>query len=204
MICFHCGECCESKATQINVTAGDILRLSEYLKMPFEELIPEYIDINPFGSLGSFEYDLELGINKPCNFRKNNRCSVYKARPLNCRLFPTWIIAEAPLEEINSIIDSGSECHANHWTIEDKAMARLYMEKISKVFWEETKTTEELFSFGKIIDRIESKTKKQEEEKVTKIKKGIMQLPGICDKIRKAQGRNLQEIKAIENSIGWH
>lgn len=197
MRCHHCGECCESNATQINVTAGDILRLSEFLKKPVEQLIPEYIGINPFGTPGSDEYDLELGINKPCKFRKDGKCSVYKARPLNCRLFPTWIIAEAPLEEINSIIDSGSKCNQNHWTIEDKAKARMYMETISKVFWEETKSTEDLFSFGKIIDRTESKTKKQEEEKIIRLKEKIRQVPGICDKIKKARARSLQEINSF-------
>ena len=104
MKCTHCGFCCEDPCTQVNITVGDIWRISDYLKVPVEKLFPEYMDMNPFGDPDLVHYDIDLGLNNPCRFRVNGKCSIYPARPLNCRLFPYWILAEAPLEKLNDIL----------------------------------------------------------------------------------------------------
>lgn len=104
MRCNHCGACCKDPCVQVNLTIGDIHRISEFIKMPVEELFKEHIGINPFGDPDLIHYDMELGLNNPCKFRVDGKCSIYAARPLSCRLFPYWILAEAPLEKLRELL----------------------------------------------------------------------------------------------------
>jgi len=140
--CFHCGQCCENVTTQIAVTISDVQRLSLFLGKSVEELIPGYISLNPFGQPDSDKYELELGLNIPCRFRKNGRCIVYSARPINCRLFPTWIVARAPLNEINKVIDKENKCSRNKYSALDQKNAKNYMKTVGTIFDFENKITE--------------------------------------------------------------
>jgi Fe-S-cluster containining protein len=145
--CHNCGECCQNITTQINVTVGDTVRLSEFLKMPIKNLIPKYIDINPFGTPGSSAYEWDLGLNIPCQFRENERCTVYEARPLNCRLFPAWIIANAPLFKVKEVIDEQNRCRNNEYTDEDKRKSQIYVKHLGRIFERESRFTDEMLSF---------------------------------------------------------
>lgn len=109
--CLHSGKCCEKVFTQISLTVGDLIRISKFLKVPVSELFKEHVGMNPFKdpSKGNF-YEYEIGLNIPCRFRKNKQCTIYEARPLNCRLFPYWILAEVPEERIKEIVDESYEC----------------------------------------------------------------------------------------------
>lgn len=104
MKCNHCGLCCRDPCTQIAITIGDIWRIADYLKVPVEELFKERFGINPFADPDLVHYSLDLGLNLPCKFRENERCSIYPAKPLNCRLFPYWVLAEAPADRLKEIL----------------------------------------------------------------------------------------------------
>ena len=92
--CLHCGGCCENNATHINLTLGDISRFSEITCKSTEDLFREgSIGLMPFQTTEDPDiFEIELGLKIPCRFRKGKRCMIYGARPLNCRLFPFWII----------------------------------------------------------------------------------------------------------------
>jgi hypothetical protein len=140
--CFHCGQCCENVSTQINVNVGDVLRLSQFLKKPVEELIPEYISMNPFGSPDSESYELDLGLNIPCKFRKSYKCSVYEARPLNCRLFPMWIIASVPSEQLQEVIALENQCRNNPFDKQDQEKCKRYVSALTRIFDAESQLTD--------------------------------------------------------------
>ncbi len=109
--CQHCGKCCEDTVVQINLTFGDIQRLSAGSKKSVAELFSAgIVGFNPFFNPESEKYDIELGLNKPCKLRVNGKCSMYHARPLNCRLFPIWLIARAPADKLPKILSPGFKC----------------------------------------------------------------------------------------------
>lgn len=101
--CNDCNGCCEDTATQISLTLGDIFRLSSFTGKNSLEMYKEnIIGLYPFAdSDGTF--NLDLGLKIPCKFRtiinpslNVKQCSSYDSRPLNCRLFPYWILATSP------------------------------------------------------------------------------------------------------------
>ncbi len=106
-VCLHCGECCTDPLVQINLSFGDILRLGE----PVERLFSEgTIDFLPFFDPEELRYDIELGLTKPCSFWKHDLCSIYRKRPLNCRMFPYYLISAFPANELKQIFGKEFKC----------------------------------------------------------------------------------------------
>lgn len=92
--CNNCGFCCIDPVTQINLTLVDVKWLSEYTKKSVQQLFESgIISFVPFIQDNKFsEFEVELGMKKPCQLYKNNNCGAYDARPMNCRTFPYWLI----------------------------------------------------------------------------------------------------------------
>ncbi len=158
--CKNCGYCCKNTTAQINLTLGDIKRISGYLNIPFEKIFGKYIRMAPFASSETV-YDYELGLIMPCNFRINKKCSIYPARPLNCRLFPYWILAEAPDDEIKNIITKKHKCmKLLSITLNEKNKYKKYKDEIGKILLDESKITDDFIEandFKKNIDLLEYK-----------------------------------------------
>lgn len=77
--CTLCGNCC--KSLMINVEPNDITQLSSYLKMKEEVVKEKYLETSGTSTLAI--------MNKiPCHFLNENKCTVYEARPSECRVFP--------------------------------------------------------------------------------------------------------------------
>jgi len=171
MECTHCGLCCKDACTQVNLTIGDIYRISDFLNKPIDELIPEFIDINPFGDPDLIHYDLDIGLNNPCKFRKDGKCSIYEARPLNCRIFPYWILARAPPEQLTEILSE----HGCRYDITLKKDYAKYSQILGDIILQESKWLElnrkvnvtRLKSFNEIT---ETDFRAKEEAKVKLIK----------------------------------
>ncbi len=138
--CLHSGRCCEDTLIQINLTAGDIIRLSDYMQCtPASLFRNKIIGFVPFFD-GDSGYDIEVGIIKPCKLRKNNRCSVYPARPLNCRIFPYYIFGikdykSIELECIQRVVMSESL----------KQIYKKYTEALGKIIIKESEITERIY-----------------------------------------------------------
>ena len=133
--CHHCGECCRNVSTQINLSAADIYRITQFLKCDLKEIIPK-IGILPFlNEISNFDY--ELGLNLPCQFRKNSRCTIYPARPLNCRLFPYFILN-------TEILDPDYAClkAKRDYTEEEKNKYKEYTKFIGNLILKESQNTE--------------------------------------------------------------
>ncbi len=79
--CNGCGNCCMES---VGINLIEFLNILEYLRDKEEirkKSLSKIIDY----------YFLEYLEKKPCPFKeKDNRCSIYPVRPLNCRLFGHW------------------------------------------------------------------------------------------------------------------
>jgi len=112
--CVNCGKCCSAFYAQINITVGDLIRISNFLEKPINYILKNFVGINPFGDPENpTNFSYELGINMPCMLRKNERCAIYKARPLNCRLFPYWILVQTFVFNKKEMVDKSYKCMNN-------------------------------------------------------------------------------------------
>ncbi len=83
--CQDCGGCCLSRGqyAYVYLTAYDRKRLSDILRISTREFTASYTD-NTDGYLHLKDPD------KDCMFLQDGRCSVYEARPRQCRSWPFW------------------------------------------------------------------------------------------------------------------
>jgi len=77
--CTQCGNCCRS--LMINVDEVDATRLSKHLQLDKEDFYNRYVERSSQGSLAVMNAI-------PCHFLHENKCTVYEARPKECREFP--------------------------------------------------------------------------------------------------------------------
>jgi Fe-S-cluster containining protein len=137
MECQHCGMCCgEDKRININLTVGDIWRICSHLKISVDEFFKEYAGLKKFGdSRTPGIFDVDMGLDIPCKFRKNERCSIYAARPLNCRIFPYWVLVLVPEERLKEVLKN-NKCE---YDLSKKEAYGKYQSAIAKILLEESK-----------------------------------------------------------------
>jgi len=89
--CTQCGNCCTGSPGYVWVTVEDMQQMAAFLKMPLDEFTRAYVR-----KVGAGEkYSLRGRVNYECVFltRDGTRkagCSVYGARPTQCRTWPFW------------------------------------------------------------------------------------------------------------------
>jgi Fe-S-cluster containining protein len=83
--CTECGACCTGAPGYVWITKEDIQRLSKHLQIEEKELKEKYC------RLVNGKYSLKEDLKTfDCIFLKNNKCSLYNARPKQCRTYPFW------------------------------------------------------------------------------------------------------------------
>ena len=85
--CQGSGKCCLSRGEvgYVYLTLEDRKRLAEHLKIPVQQFTRQYCQ-KTYGI-----YHLTEDPQRPeCMFLKDKRCSVYEARPTQCRTWPFW------------------------------------------------------------------------------------------------------------------
>ena len=199
MKCNHCGLCCRDPRTQINLTVGDIYRITDFLKISVEEIFKEHVGIMPFGDYDLIHYDLDIGLDLPCKFRINERCSIYQVRPLNCRLFPYWVLSEAPPEKLKYLLDK----HKCSYDLAKKETYTKYKEIVGNTLLEESKFFEmnKKIDITKIkgFDRIKEEDFSEREDKKIKLMKENIKVEVPLKSIKESINKNLNEIK--ENQL---
>ncbi len=166
--CTHCGACCMKETSPVNVTLGDVKRMSKFLGKAPAELIGNGVRIRPFVDEqmpGRFE--LELGLPKPCTFWKDARCSIYEARPLNCRLFPFWLYAKLPDETIAEQNLPGYDCVSNSKVDEEhRKIYRDYTRKLGNLIMLESRQTDEFMLKSGFVNEVTLEGRDDEFEQV--------------------------------------
>lgn len=84
--CTGCGKCCTGAPGYVFLSPRDIDALASHLEMSISDFMKKY----------TYQVDEKVSlIDRPksdhCIFLKNNQCSVYEARPSQCRTFPWWV-----------------------------------------------------------------------------------------------------------------
>ena len=85
--CQGSSNCCVSRGMYgyVYLTKKDILRISIYMDLKVIDFIKLYCD-----KTDGFTHFKEKMKNGDCQFLVNKRCSIYKARPTQCRTWPFW------------------------------------------------------------------------------------------------------------------
>ena len=85
--CQGSGKCCTSHGEYgfVFLTLEDRKRFAKYLKLTTSAFTRKYCQKYH----GAFHLK-EDGVNLDCMFLKNKQCSVYEARPAQCRTWPFW------------------------------------------------------------------------------------------------------------------
>ena len=85
--CQGSGKCCVSRGEYGNVylTKSDKVAMAKYLKLSVKQFLKKYCEVT----------DGVLHLIQPkntddCIFLEKNRCTVYGARPTQCRTWPFW------------------------------------------------------------------------------------------------------------------
>jgi uncharacterized protein len=89
------GKCCVSPNEKnfIFLTQEDMQRLEDFLRIPPLEFAEgNYFDSTRFAQYKKpkFLWFMRDSVGKACRFLKAGKCSVYEARPTQCRTFPFW------------------------------------------------------------------------------------------------------------------
>lgn len=86
--CKGCFACCQGMGDSIVLDPFDICRLSWNLKLTFEELLAEHIELHVVDGLILPNLKMS-GEEERCSFLNGaGRCSIHRFRPGICRLFP--------------------------------------------------------------------------------------------------------------------
>lgn len=86
--CTRCSICCRFDPGYVFLSEEDLAALTRRLDIPrneFEERFCRYVEMD-----GKLRLSLAEQSNNDCVFWRNGGCSVYGARPLQCRSFPFW------------------------------------------------------------------------------------------------------------------
>jgi Fe-S-cluster containining protein len=91
--CTRCSDCCRHDAGYVFLSGKDVSSLQKALKTEYGEFIENYCRWIPSAN-GTFQLSLKEKSNFDCVFwlqaGSDGGCSVYEARPLQCRAFPFW------------------------------------------------------------------------------------------------------------------
>jgi len=98
--CLACGgRCCTGESGVIHVNSSEMERMASFLQMDVDEFIKKYLYKN------GYKYAIKERLYQgsyECLFydREANGCSVYAARPLQCRTFPFWDYYKERVDEL--------------------------------------------------------------------------------------------------------
>lgn len=84
--CTGCGGCCTGAPGYVFLTKNDVTTLSLHLQISEKEVLRKYCRFVD----GKYSLLEKNGKAYDCIFLKEKRCSVYEARPVQCKTYPWW------------------------------------------------------------------------------------------------------------------
>ncbi|RKX91346.1 MAG: YkgJ family cysteine cluster protein [Spirochaetes bacterium] len=86
--CVRCSACCRFDPGYVFLSASDMDRLASFFKIDKKAIVEKYCRIVNMG--GSRRLSFKEKKNFDCIFWKEGGCTIYEARPLQCRSYPFW------------------------------------------------------------------------------------------------------------------
>ena len=84
--CTECGKCCTGSSGSVYVSQPDLIRLAAFFRQPVGAFVRAYTYVrHGRRALSDRRHSSE------CVFLSGKTCSVYEARPTQCRTFPWWV-----------------------------------------------------------------------------------------------------------------
>jgi len=84
--CTGCGKCCTGAPGYVFLSSVDLEHLANHLSLDVATFKKKYtVQVDDRIAL------IDLPGSYDCIFLTNRRCSIYEARPIQCRTFPWWI-----------------------------------------------------------------------------------------------------------------
>lgn len=83
--CTGCGKCCTGAPGYVWLTDDDIEKFADHFKISQKEFLQKYTRYVK----GHYSLN-EIPKHYDCVFFKDTKCTVYNARPKQCRTFPFW------------------------------------------------------------------------------------------------------------------
>jgi len=95
--CARCSRCCRHTPGYVFLSPADLGRLTAAVALPHAEFLRQYCRDVDLGL--ARRVSLKEKPNLDCILWENGGCSVYEARPLQCRSFPFWSACVASEQE---------------------------------------------------------------------------------------------------------
>lgn len=83
--CTQCGKCCTGAPGYVWVSDAEIVQMAAKIGLSIDDFCAKYIRI----VLGKKSLK-EHPVSYDCLFLKDKKCTLYEARPQQCRQFPWW------------------------------------------------------------------------------------------------------------------
>lgn len=84
--CTGCGKCCTGPDGYVFLSPSDIDRLSLHFELDPKDFLKKYCRFVD----GRYAL-LDKAQSDDCLFLQDKKCSIYEARPTQCRTFPWWV-----------------------------------------------------------------------------------------------------------------
>ncbi len=100
--CTGCGKCCTGSSRSVYLSQLDLERLARFFEMPVGRFVRRYTRI-----VKGRRILIDAPSGRECVFLKDNACSVYAARPTQCRTYPWWL---RNLQDEESWLEAAAFC----------------------------------------------------------------------------------------------
>lgn len=138
--CVGCAECCRHVKESVPLSCQDAFYLAKHLRdigmdiYCIDQVLNEYAVPVLLDDCGYFVYFLRsVGKDDSCIFLKDNRCSVQKAKPLACRLYP-FMVDPTGSGGFRYLYSREREHHFRGPLVEAKSWMKRYLPQESRCF----------------------------------------------------------------------
>ncbi|KAJ0409080.1 hypothetical protein P43SY_002214 [Pythium insidiosum] len=88
--CTQCGKCCTGKGGRVRVNGREREEISALLGVSTHELTTRFLTRDEQSSADGHWLIRQTDDDSQCVFLRGKQCSIYQARPTQCRTFPWW------------------------------------------------------------------------------------------------------------------
>lgn len=140
---LDCVRCCEDPGAPLELTIGDMIRISGHLGVSAENLFQRYCFVMWNMIPNTRTLIPSIGLRFPCGFLSDGRCVIYEIRPLHCRLFPEALFVNLVPERLEAFTGTGYKCIDRGFEMGEGR--KEFMKRLSEIDEEEMSSTAKYF-----------------------------------------------------------